>query len=137
MIEKTIFTRCLRGILVTLTASTLGCFAGGTGEVSGVVTVNGESVAGLEVMFSSEDGTLGTAVGYTQADGSYVLRQGRSQQGVRIGAYKVTIRPGEDTEAATRKNLRLPAEVSSDEKTNLLEKVTSGSNQIDFDLTSP
>jgi len=88
-------------ILALSLATTVGCADPNLGQVSGVVTYNGEPVEGATVSFfpTSPDGVL--AVGVTDADGRYVLQapvqQRGALQGAFSGTYNVTIRKLEVT----------------------------------------
>ncbi|MBI1248631.1 hypothetical protein GC197_12425 [bacterium] len=111
-----------------------GCNGDSLASVSGVVTLDGHPVRGLEVNFepvdAAPDRTTGT--GYTQADGSYSLHYPGYKKGTPPGDYIVRISGGESLDDGTR--VRVPAKYNA--KSELTETVVPGKNKFDFDLTS-
>lgn len=87
-------------------------------QVKGLVTLNGQPVAGATVKFISESGKALQAT--TGEDGLFQVR-GRT----RAGAYKVVILSD-----------RIPAKYSDEKQASLAAELVSGANQFDFDLRS-
>ena len=110
-----------------------GC-GGGLNEVTGKVTFDGKTVPGMEVRFEPKDPSLGTtAIGYTQADGTYKLHYPGDKTGAPAGEYKVHITGGEG-DGEGKRPVRVASKYNS--KTELTATVKSGSNTFDFDVTS-
>jgi hypothetical protein len=120
-------------LLVIANAFLTGCNSDGLNEVTGTVTLDGKPLSGLEVRFEPIDPSIGTnAIGYTQADGTYMLHYPGDKTGAPAGEYMVLISGGENAEGG--KPSRVPAKYTR--ATELKATVESGSNTIDFDLTS-
>jgi hypothetical protein len=118
-------------IVTTLIA---GCGSGGMGEVTGKVTLDGKPVSGLEVKFEPNDPKIGTtAIGYTQADGTYKLHYPGSQTGAPVGEYTVRITVGEADED-TGQQLRVAPKYNAESE--LSATVKPGDNTFDFEVTS-
>ena len=82
--------------LAALTLLATGCNSDNLNEVTGKVTLDGKAVAGLEVRFEPKDPSIGTtAIGYTQADGTYKLHYPGDKTGTPAGDYSVSISGGE------------------------------------------
>ncbi|HTN76803.1 MAG TPA: carboxypeptidase regulatory-like domain-containing protein [Pirellulaceae bacterium] len=104
------------------------------GEVSGKVTLDGQPIKGLEVSFVPTVAALGTtAIGYTQADGTYTLHYPGDRQGAPVGEYKVSIAGGE-TDGESGAAVQIPAKYN--QQSELTVEVKSGKNTHDFVLTS-
>lgn len=117
----------LTAVLVT------GC-GGGLNEVTGTVTLDGRPVAGLEVRFEPKDPSIGTtAIGYTQADGTYKLHYPGDKTGAPAGDYTVSITGGDEPPEGG-KPVRVARKYNSDSE--LTATVKSGQNTIDFAVTS-
>lgn len=135
-------------------ATGLLCLSGCTGRdsnvgyVTGTLTVDGDAIADALVIFSPTTGRA--SAGYTNEDGVYVLKYVARQKGARIGKHKVyvTIENAPDGEGEyslerkprkkKKKRLKekLPKKYSDPKETELTATVTSGSNTIDFDLST-
>ena len=114
---------------------------GNIGWVEGVVTLDGEPVQGASVRFYPASGERGSS-GKTDKNGYYQLRYTRSQQGAIIGEHKVTLSTeviadnyGTET-AAPAQAETIPKKYLDRKKTDLTATVESGSNTIDFELTT-
>ncbi len=131
---KTVKTRAL----VALAALTAGLVAGcgnGLNEVTGTVTLDGRPVRGLEVRFEPKDPAIGTtAIGYTQADGTYRLHYPGDKTGAPAGEYTVHISGGEAGGEDDMPPARVAAKYNS--ASELSATVTPGSNTFDFAVTS-
>ena len=121
-----IHAACLTLLLTTILVS--GC-GGGLNEVTGKVTLDGKPVKGLEVTFTPKDPTIGTtAIGYTQADGTYKLHYPGDKTGAPAGEYIVTI-SGSETDGEGP-----PIRVAP--QADLVRTIESGPNNFDFEVTS-
>jgi hypothetical protein len=106
----------------------------GLNEVTGKVTLDGRTVPGMEVRFEPKDPSIGTtAIGYTQADGTYQLHYPGDKTGAPAGEYTVTITGGE-AEVEGRQAVRVAPQYNS--ASQLTATVKSGPNTINFDVTS-
>lgn len=119
----------------------LGCSRSGPelAEVTGVVTLDGVPSGKLSVQFSPvfEKGT--PAYGVTDAEGRYFLQFNVDRTGAMPGRYAVGVEPLEPEydEAGNLVGpppIKLPARYQSGG--SLTAEVVSGTNSIDFDLTS-
>ncbi|PQO45815.1 hypothetical protein [Blastopirellula marina] len=121
------------------------------GEVHGTITLDGQPLSGVAVVFQPEIGR--PAHGRTDAQGSYELTYIRDTRGTKIGRNRVEIAPSEEAEdedysaeaeanADTAQNqrpikagkARIPARYNINSE--LEADVKPGDNTFDFDLTS-
>jgi hypothetical protein len=89
-----------RGVALAalLVAALAGCGGKGITPVRGVVTLEGQPVAGATVLFMPEDENEGhPATGFTSSDGTFQLMTYKANDGALPGTYHVLIRK---TEAA-------------------------------------
>jgi len=112
-----------------------GCSGGNTGAVHGTVTVDGVPTDGLELQFVHEVGSEGSMYGFTHEGGQYHLIRGRGKRQVPIGEYRVTMSVQEQNPNRQGGKLRLGPEYTQLDQTELTATVTSGDNEINFDLT--
>lgn len=125
-------------------AAVVGC-GNGLASVSGTVTFNSQPVVGGSenygtVSFYREQGGGAPAVGIIDETGRYSLNTG-SQEGVAPGTYLVGISVRKITQPKTQdgmpqSTLITPAKYASVSESGLRKEVTSGSNTIDFALSS-
>jgi hypothetical protein len=109
-----------------------GC-SNGLNEVTGKVTLDGQPVRGLQVQFVPNDPSMGTtAIGYTQADGTYKLHYPGSKTGAPPGEYTVRITGGEGGEPGQQR--RVAPRYNSQSK--LTATVKPGPNTFDFEVAS-
>ncbi|RCS54093.1 hypothetical protein DTL42_02775 [Bremerella cremea] len=114
------------------------CLTGCSGEtmvpVTGVVTLDGKPVSGLEVNFepTGDVADRATATGYTQEDGSFSLVYPGYKQGAPVGEYIVRIAGAESLDDGTK--VRVPAKYNTESE--LKETVTSSDKEFTFDLES-
>lgn len=125
-----------------LCAFVLGC--GGSdgpelGYVTGTLKVNGEAIEGATITFSPQEGRH--SVGYTDDSGYYKLQYTSDRNGALPGEHTVTITTYRDAqggegegEAVEARPEMLPAEYNTE--STLKKTVESGSQTIDFDLTT-
>jgi hypothetical protein len=129
-------------LLIVIAAALAGCSGSDLGaEVSGQVTLDGESVGPGVVVFAPVDGKSNPPEGAIMPDGSYFLKTSRDL-GLRPGAYKVAVsvynspdvKPGERSTVLPK--LVTPEKYSSAETSGLQYEVKPGDNTIDIDLLS-
>lgn len=122
--------------LLSLLIAAGGCGSGPAEElpplatVTGTVTLDGEPLAGANVMFTPQAGGA-LSSGTTDDQGRYELRYGAAETGAAIGRHKVRISKhgtGSDTTDA------VPEKYNA--ATTLEREVTEGANQLDFELTT-
>ncbi len=121
------------------------------GQVSGTVTLDGQPLAGVVVVFSPDQGR--PSRGKTNQDGQFELSYLHKTPGAKVGRHRVEIAPNEEgeeedaeetlnggeetTDAQTpRKNrpVKIPARYNT--KTELEADVQPGLNQYNFRLES-
>ena len=127
-----------------------GCGGGGnTLPVSGVVTLDGEPLAGASVTFYPEsevEGVVG-GVAETGSDGKFVVTGAKGESGLAPGKYKVTVSKGvlktpggEESVGAVIEEIDLkdefPPIYSSPNKTILSYSVTGDGKPIEIKLES-
>lgn len=119
-------------LFLLLAAALNGC--GGSAEVpalgtvTGTVTLDGEPLVGVNVVFKPADGRAAT--GLTDAEGKYTLMYNSNNPGSKTGANKVAM---EWPTGASDAKL-LPSKYTS--KSELTADVVAGSNTFDFNLES-
>lgn len=114
-----------------------GCPASndGIGTVEGVVTLDGNPVSQVSVMFFPQTGRA--SMGTTDDNGHYKLLYTRSVDGAVIGEHKVTISPEPEEDDDDRRNEELiPSKYVDQKTTDLTATVSSGKNTFNFDLKS-
>lgn len=114
------------------------------GQVSGVVTVDGQPKSDLMVTFQPESGRPSYAT--TDASGAYELRYNRDTPGAKIGSNLVTISTatddgdgsGEDYGDGSDSPDAIPAKYNTLASTNseMTVEVKSGSNEFNWDVKS-
>ncbi|WP_339730538.1 hypothetical protein [uncultured Gimesia sp.] len=137
-------TVCKVFVVGFLTLGVWGCGGGSDlpplGQVSGIVTLDGQPLEHAQLIFQPENGR--PSVGETDSEGNYELVFTGTASGALLGPHKVVItsavdafsdETGEGKDRKARPEV-LPAKYHS--KTTLTAVVEPGSNQIDFPLTS-
>ncbi len=115
------------------------------GTVSGVVTMDGEPLAGVSVKFVPANGRTSSAT--TDGSGRYELTYTREVKGAEVGEHTVYItsqgsegggNPNEETggDGPTVEFFTGTIPAKYNENTELKETVTAGSNTCDFKLES-
>lgn len=123
------------GIVLVLTG--VGCTARSAGQpelapVSGRVTLDGQPLRGVSVVFESAGGVL--SFGNTDADGRYTVAYIRSARGAGLGNNVVRIsEPALGPSSPLRKS-RIPSIYNT--ASTLTAHVAKGSNVFDFALES-
>jgi predicted small lipoprotein YifL len=104
-----------------------GCGQSGpeVAPVSGRVTVDGQPMENVDVVFQPED-SRSPSYGRTDKDGHYTLGYNRNVQGALVGAHSVGITISPEV-------VRKPPHIKN---TQLRREVKSGKNEFDFDVTS-
>lgn len=123
---------------LTLCLMLLGCGGGPddqpeVGAVTGVVTVDGQPQANLQVVFTPDEGR--PSQGITDESGRYVLNYLGEVNGAKVGKHKVqitTMQVSESDRAEDQKPFKesIPAEYN--QKTTLGADVQPGENTFDF-----
>ena len=107
------------------------------GQVSGTVTLDGQPLAGANVVFKPTTGS--TSTGQTDAQGKYSLSYGHGLQGAVIGEHTVMISTYEmriNQEAGTSEEIPEKVPAKYNQQTTLKASVQAGENTADFALTS-
>lgn len=119
--------------VATLGLLTTGCSDGKTGQVSGVVQLDGKPLAQAVVEFYPV-GSGAASAARTNDDGYYELRMGRDTTGAVVGDHKVQIWSslGQDTEDSSSVQESVPSKYNV--KTELTKTVIAGRNHFNFDL---
>lgn len=105
-----------------------------TGAVTGTVTLDGEPLSEVLVMFQPEDGKLGQAsMGKTDEDGHYELTYSTTTKGAVVGSHKVTVTT---PTTAPDPKFKDPIPKKYNSKTELKEEVQAGENVVDLALSS-
>lgn len=142
MIRVSFFTVRIATFLLLPSMLTLIVGCGGSdlpelGQVSGVVTLNGQPVDGANVEFIPQSGR--PSLGITDAQGKYTLLYLTTVEGAVVGSHTVVIRTvraangGEGDEALVEAREETIPQAYNDESTLKVE-VSSGSNTHDFAL---
>lgn len=114
-------------------AMVIGC-GGLPATVEGVVTLDGRPLSGAIVSFYPD--TSGpVAYGMSLDDGSYRLKTGAKQQGLRPGSYRVTV-AASDTQTPEAGDRMTPRVYDDESKTPLRVEVVKGANRIPLALES-
>ena len=133
------FIRSRYTLFIILSALIVGC--GGKGDrpdlarVTGKVTLDGEPLPKVDVIFGPVSGRSSSAV--TNEKGEYTLEYMYKVPGAKIGQHYVSIKTHFDDDAspkAINNKEKIPAKYNT--KTELKEEVKAGSNVINFDLKS-
>ena len=129
------FPRYLSITHIGVLALVLCCGCGGiqTEPVSGVVTLDGDPLTGVQVIFYPVEGDRKNSVGTTDETGAYSLNYTRHDVGAIVGEYKVLISKRVSTDKGEIETL--PKKFNRE--SNFKAKVTStGDNKFDFALES-
>jgi hypothetical protein len=131
MMRKT--TQFLFVVLLAAASGLTGCNSGpDLGAVTGKITLDGQPAEGLEVEFEPKQAGAASAIGYTQADGTYELYYPGNHRGAAPGEYIVRIRGSETDDPAEQKVVAPRYNMESE----LSATVTSGANTFNFDVES-
>jgi hypothetical protein len=102
------------------------------GEVTGVVTVDGQPAEGLEIRFNPAGDAGGTSLGYTKAGGTYELFYGGGGKGAVLGSHTVTVVAAETDGGGAP--VRIPARYN--EQSELKFDVKAGKNTYNIEITT-
>jgi len=105
------------------------------GQVSGVVTMDGAPLAGVQVSFAPSEGR--ESHGITDAEGRYELIYIGRTKGAKVGSHRVYVTtPIEDESDPDARKIQetIPAKYNKD--TILTAEVTAGKNTVDLELES-
>jgi hypothetical protein len=107
-------------------------------QVSGVVTLDGQPLAGVTVVFEAEDRTFSSGV--TDGSGRYRLRYNSEQSGATKGhkTVRITRRPSGELGAATEESPPVAEEIPSryNTRSELTAVIDVDRHTCDFALTS-
>ena len=130
--------------LCILLLFSVGCAGGDSniGQVEGVVNLDGEPLKRALVCFYPTDGRA--SAGRTDEEGHYELRYIRNVKGAVVGPHKVTIStyihreddPPTSEFGGNGREETMPPKYLDRRKTELSATIESGSNKVDFKLTS-
>jgi hypothetical protein len=126
-----------------MVAMTAGCGGGPAapplGTVTGTITLDGEPVEGMSVIFTPSDSRSST--GMTDKDGNYDLDFDNTHKGAAIGMHKVHIALRLEADpamlaagGAAGPPKKIPTRYN--DQTTLERDVKAGENTFDFELTS-
>ena len=112
------------------------------GQVQGIISLDGEPLKRALVCFYPTDGRA--SVGQTDEEGHYELQYIKNVKGAVVGPHKVTISTyiNKDDDPATSefggkgREETMPPKYLDRRKTELSTTIESGSNTVNFDLTS-
>jgi hypothetical protein len=144
-------TNCLRwGTLIVVGCVALATLAGCAkprefAEVEGVVTLKGQPIEAVEVLFlpDPEKGNTGnTSTGLTDKQGRYRLRADRdNKDGTVLGFHRVLLidsYANRDPAGIANKPWRFPDHYGEASKTPLRDvEIKPGKQQLDFDIKGP
>ncbi len=126
-------------LLPILALAIAGCGTSDTGQVSGVVTLNGQKVGGAELFFASSSNEDDQFIGIASNNGEYQVSY-RTLDGLPVGKYTVRVSihtlpngapfPPGDKADELRDDGKLVQRVFIFEK-----EVQGGQNTIDFELS--
>ena len=132
------------GLFVGLAAALLTCGCASsdlpeTGEVTGVVTLDGKPVPKATITFAPEEGR--TSIGETDEKGEYVLGYTPKVPGAKVGRHTIrisTFRAGTGDPGDSNRVAEVPEIIPEkyNKKTTLSEEVEAGKNTLDFKLES-
>ncbi|QDV66796.1 hypothetical protein Poly24_04840 [Rosistilla carotiformis] len=107
-----------------------------TGQVEGIVTMDGAPLANVSIIFQPQDDPNARAsMGVSDEQGHYSLSYHTDKQGALIGSHKVSVTtPTDAPDPSGQAKEPIPAKYNS--KTELVVEVTAGSNDILLELTS-
>lgn len=123
-------------VLFALSFVSLGC--GGAsdqpdlGTVHGTVSLDGEPLTGVIVIFSPEEGRQ--SVGVTDESGAYELKYTGESLGAKIGKHTVGFTASDDEDV--KASAAIPPKYAAGASTELTVEVKAGDNTHDFDLSS-
>lgn len=116
-----------------LLAISAGCNPGNIGTVSGTVTADGKPLPNAIVkFFPRPEGRA--SMGKTDEDGSYELVYTRDQNGALVGEHMVQITTAVDSGDYGDKIATELVPAKYNLSSELVENVTSGHNEINFEL---
>jgi hypothetical protein len=105
------------------------------GKVTGVVTMDGAPLSGVEVSFAPAEGRA--SQGITDSEGKYELIYIGKTKGAKLGSHKVYITtPIEDESDPDAQMIKEVVPAKYNKNTTLTAMVEPGKNPIDFKLES-
>lgn len=124
-------------VLLAMSLFSIGCGGGAgdqpdLGQVTGTISLDGEPLTGVIVMFSPEEGRQSVAV--TDAEGKYELQYTGESKGAKIGKHDVGFMTSDD--GNIKASAPIPAKYAGGNETGLTADVKAGENTYDFNLTT-
>lgn len=126
---------------LAITAILSGCGGSGlhmpeTGSVEGVVTMDGNPLPNVSVVFQPQgDATARPSMGVTDDQGHYSLSYHTDKEGALIGTHKVSVTtPTDAPDPSGQAKDPIPAKYNT--ATELTVEVKAGSNEIPLELSS-
>ncbi len=114
-----------------------GCDSGAA-RIAGKITVDGQPVDGVGLVFHPDfkGGTIAT--GRTDAAGYYKAMLSHSKQGVLVGKHHITFQydDDEDNENVTDAEIIIPSQYASSDTTPCTIEIRPGSNEFNYDIKS-
>jgi hypothetical protein len=110
------------------------------GRVRGKITMDGQPLAGVDIVFSPDKGRPSVAT--TDSTGRYDLSYINTTKGAKVGPHKVFIRPAETSPDEVPGDGSKPAAprpvvpAKYNKRSELTAEVKAGGNTIDFALES-
>ncbi len=132
---KNILSICF---LFTISCVSLGCGGSGGGDqpdlgtVTGTVSLDGQPLSGVIILFTPEEGRQSTAV--TDENGGYELAYTGDSKGAKIGKHTIGFTSSDDD--SIKASAPIPPQYTIGSDTGLTAEVKAGENTFDFDLIS-
>jgi hypothetical protein len=113
-----------------------GCGGGrsGVSEVTGTITLDGQPLDGAQVTWPVGGEHDRPSSGVTDASGKYRLMYTGTEAGAAVGNHKVEIITSFASDEVAAPPERVPSKYNANSE--LTAEVNSGTNQLDFDLTT-
>ncbi len=128
-------------VAIVLTIASVGCGGSGlampeTGLVEGTVTMDGQPLPNVSIVFQPQDDPKARAsMALSDEQGHYSLSYHADKQGALIGPHKVSVTtPSDAPDPSGQAKEPIPAKYNS--KSELVVEVQAGSNDIPLELTS-
>ncbi|WP_417736753.1 carboxypeptidase regulatory-like domain-containing protein [Rosistilla oblonga] len=128
-------------VAIVLLLASVGCVGSGlvmpeTGEVEGIVTMDGQPLPNVSIVFQPQENPQARAsMAVSDEQGRYTLTYHTDKQGALIGMHTVSITtPTDAPDPSGQSKDPIPARYNS--QSELVVEVKAGSNDIPLELTS-
>lgn len=108
----------------------------GSGEVTGVVEVDGEPAPGFQITFTSTRDPDLVIRGLVGEEGKFRLSRGRGKLQVPAGEYVVTLAPSAVGEQVPKSKISLPQKYRDVSQAGLIQTVKRGENHMMIGISS-